>query len=196
MTLRPSKWGYDTGSTGGIGVGALLASGGKFLLTDPTEQDQEFTYAGTGIGSGRTVGFLKIFDIGLPKFLHLPREVAGTGSTLDYTSSGSVYMTSAFRGSELKRSDFVGGTIYIDAGVGVIADGYSATIMLLGMNSALMMMGISMPQLPFFKLAINEAPAVLVMRGFNTGLQSGAMTQGKLQLGAGAGAGILIGHVQ
>jgi uncharacterized spore protein YtfJ len=50
--------------------------------------------------------------------------------------------------------------------------------------------------LPFFKLAINEAPAVLVMRGFNAGLQSGAMAQGKLQLGAGAGAGILIGHVQ
>ncbi|WGS51151.1 hypothetical protein LFL96_06510 [Paraburkholderia sp. D15] len=74
-------------------------------------------------------------------------------------------MTSTVRGEELKRSDLAGGTIYIDAGVGIMADGYGASVMLLGRNPALLMMGIGMPQLPFFRLAISQATAVLVMRG-------------------------------
>lgn len=189
LALRRSNWRFDTGSTGGAGLGPLLASGGKFILTDPAYQEQAFYYGGCGIGWSKSASLFKMLDLGLPRFFHFPREVTGTGSTLDFTSSGSIYMTSAFHGKELKRSDMVGASIYIDADVGIVADGYGATIMLLGMNSALMMMGISMPQMPFFRLAISEAPAVLVMRGFNVGLQSGAMAHGRLQLGGGAGGG-------
>lgn len=195
FALRPSQWRYDTGATGGLGVGMLIASCGTIFLRDPGDHEQQFHYGGCGIGLGGTWRIPKLPDIRLPKLLSRPREAAGTGSTTSFSSDGSVYMTNTFRGEELKRSDLAGGTIYIDAGVGIIADGYGASVMLLGLNSALLMAGITMPQLPFFKLAVSQAKAVLVMRGFNVGLQAGALKNGALQGGVGLGAGVLIGYI-
>lgn len=192
--LRSSEWTYDTGATGSVGAGMLFASGGTILLKDPSGQEQQFYYGGCGIGFGRSWN-LKNFDMGLPKLLRLPREPGATGSTKDFTSTGSVYMTRAFHGKEMKRSDIAGGTVYIDAGAGIVADGFSGSIMLLGLNSALLMMSITMPQMPFFRLAINEAPAMLWMGGFNVGMQPGALQDGALRMGGGLGWSVMVGYL-
>ncbi|MCW0082679.1 hypothetical protein [Burkholderia pseudomallei] len=194
--LRTSDWIYDTGATGGSGLGFLLASGGTIYLKDPTGKEEQFYYGGVGLGLGRMIGIPKIPDISLPKNLHIPHEPSATGAATSFTSTGGVYMTSAFRGKELKRSDLTGGTVYIDAGFGIIADGMSVSIILLGLNMAFLMMSVAMPQMPFFRAAVHEAPAVLVMAGFSVGMQSGALANGKIRAGIGGGAGLMLGHLQ
>ncbi|MCA8093292.1 hypothetical protein LGM65_20765 [Burkholderia anthina] len=194
--LRKSDWIYDTGATGGVGLGFLLASGGTIYLKDPAGKEEQFYYGGTGVGLGRMLKIPKVPDISIPKVLHMPHEPSATGAATSFTSTGGVYMTGAFRGKELKRSDFTGGAVYIDAGFGIIADGMSVSIMLLGINMAFLMMSIAMPQMPFLRSAIYEAPAVLVMAGFSLGAQSGTIADGKIRAGIGGGAGLMIGHLQ
>jgi hypothetical protein len=196
LGLRTSKWTYDTGATGGAGLGPLLVSGGTFFLKDPAGQEQQFHYAGGGFGWGRSIGLIpKKLNWSLPKFLKIAHEPAATGSTKDFFSGGLVCMTGSFRGDELKRSDLVGPTIYIDASAGIVADGFSVSVMLLGLNQTLLMMGIAMPQLPFFRIAMNEARALLVMYGANVGLQSGTLQSKALGVSAGVGAGLMFGNI-
>jgi len=57
-SLRMSRWTYTNGATGGIGTGLLAASGGTISFTDPDKKDQDFSYAGFGIG---------LFSIAIPK---------------------------------------------------------------------------------------------------------------------------------
>ena len=75
-SLRMSTWTYTNGATGGIGTGLLAASGGTISFTDPDKKDQDFSYAGFGIG---------LFSIAIPK-LKIPdvpilnRGITGTGA--------------------------------------------------------------------------------------------------------------------
>lgn len=196
--LRPSKWNYQTGATGGVGIEFVVASGGLIVLHDPAGQEQDFHYGGVGVGLSAG---LKIPKIKLPKFtipeIKMPkiggRSVGGAGSTKDFTSAGSVYMTSAFQGQELTRADFQGGTIYVDAGAGLIV-GYAGSAMLLGMNASLLALGagpglaMAMAAGPagliwLVEQAIESAPAVLLMHGWTVGPQ------------AAVGAGILAGYL-
>lgn len=194
--LRKSHWTYDTSATGGGGFGFLLASGGTIYLKDPTGKEEQFYYGGAGMGLGQLIEIPKIPDISLPKQLRIPHEPSATGAATSFTGTGGIYMTSAFQGKELKRSDLTGGAIYIDAGFGIIADGMNVSIMLLGLNMAFLMMGVAMPHMPFFRAAAHEAPAVFVMAGFSIGMQSGTLARGKIQAGVGGGAGLMLGHLQ
>ncbi len=187
--LRRSDWIYDTGATGGTGLGFLLASGGTIFLKSPSGKEEQFYYGGVGIGLGRMIGIPKIPDIPIPKILHVPHEPSATGAASSFTSTGEVYMTGAFRGAELRRSDFTGGALYI-------ADGMSVSIMLLGINMAFLMMSVAMPQMPFLRAAIREAPAVLVMAGFSLGMQSGALANGRIRAGIGGGGGLMLGSLR
>ncbi|KVG13257.1 hypothetical protein [Burkholderia thailandensis] len=186
--LRLSKWTYNTGAGGGLSVEIVMATGGTIILTDPEKHDQSFYYGGVGVGIGAG---LKIPKIKLPRFstpeIKLPpirgRSVGAAGSTLDFPSYGSIYMTSAFRGTELSRSDFQGGTIYVDGSLSALY-GWAGDAMLLGMNPALLAAGLSGPGFSWLlQRAISEAPAVLIMRGQTVGFQ------------AGASIGILAGYV-
>lgn len=176
--LRLSKWTYSTGAGGGLSVEILMATGGTIVLSDPAGHEQNFYYGGVGAGIG--LG-LKIPKIKLPKFstpeIKLPpirgRSVGAGGSTLDFPSYGAIYMTNAFRGSELSRSDFQGGTIYVDGSLSAIY-GWAGDAMLLGMNPALLAAGLAAPGLSWLvQQAISEAPAVLLMRGQTVGFQAG-----------------------
>jgi hypothetical protein len=162
-------------------------------LTDPNGKTEKFHYGGIGLGVGRSVHLPGVPDLNLPRVLHLPRSPAATGSSVNFTSTGGVYMTSAFKRHELTRSDLIGGTIYVDAGVGVIVDGVSASFMLLGLNTALLLLAMSIPGSALFGNLIHEAPAVLVMIGASVGMQSGTWESGLLKGQVGIGAGILVG---
>lgn len=186
--LRTSKWGYKTGAGGGASVEFVMATGGTIVLTDPQARPQSFYYGGVGLGVG--VGF-KIPRIKLPKFalpeIKLPkigdRGVGAAGSTLDFPSYGSVYMTNAFTGKELTRSDFQGAVVYLDGSLSVLY-GWAGDVMLLGMNPAMLALGLSNPAfMTFAEQAVAQAPAVLLMYGQTVGFQ------------AGASAGILVGYL-
>lgn len=186
--LRQSAWKYSTGAGGGVSIEFVMASGGDIILTAPDERAQSFYYGGVGVGFG--VG-LRLPRIKLPKFtipeIKLPkiagRSVGAAGSTFDFPSGGQVFMTSAFRGEELTRSDLQGATVYVDGAAGAIVS-QAGTAMLLGINSAKLALGLSSPSLIWMaEEAIFQAPALLYMHGRSAGLQ------------AGFGAGVLIGYM-
>lgn len=187
--FRPSKWTYYTGATGGANLEFIVASGGKVVLKDPSGTQVSFYYGGAGIGAGMGITLSKIKiphfvlpDIKLPKILG--HDIGGAGSLESYFSVGEIFMTPAFRGSELTRSDFQGGAVYIDIGLGLIY-GRSASAMLLGIHAAKLATGLSNPSSAWLaEEAIFEAKALLLMYGASTGLV------------AGGGVGILAGNMQ
>lgn len=186
--FRHSDWIYKTGATGGVSLELAVASGGTIVLADPGGQIFDFYYGGVGIGYG--LG-LRIPKIKLPRFsipeIKIPKiaghEVGGAGSLKSFDSGGLVFMTAAFRGTELSKSDFQGATVYLDGGLG-IGYGKAGTAMLLGINPAQLALGLSSPAMVWLaEKAIAQAPAALVMGGTTAGLL------------AGAGAGILVGYL-
>jgi hypothetical protein len=186
--LRSSKWNYQTGSTAGVSIEFVVASGGDIALKDPGGQRVDFHYGGIGLGMG---GGIRLSKIKVPKFalpdVKVPRiagrEMGGAGSLESFNSGGFVYMTSAFRGSELSRSDFQGATVYVDAGGG-LGYGKAASAMILGINPAKLALGLSSPAMAWLaEAAIAEAPAVLIMYGTAVGMI------------AGWGAGVLVGYL-
>ncbi|MFP3568132.1 hypothetical protein [Paraburkholderia sp. SIMBA_030] len=167
LSIRESKWNYNTSATAGLGVELLSMSGGRIVIDDPEKQAQGFSYSGFRFG---------LVNIPIPK-IHLPplpalnREISGTGSVEDFYSNGYLYMTDSFHGKELTKSDIQSGTVYLDAGTGFLA-GYGLSVMLLGINAALLMPWLVNPGL-FSNLASNaikSAPALLFMHGESEGL--------------------------
>ncbi|VWB54665.1 hypothetical protein BLA23254_02500 [Burkholderia lata] len=185
--LRRSQWEYQTGSTFGASIEFVMGSGGEILLKNPSGQFQRFWYGGLGVGFG--VG-VKIPKVRLPKFAIKGKSISGSGSAEAFPSIGWIYMTSAFSGTELDRSDLQGGAVYLDGSAELILAGGSGSVMLLGINPALLSLAISQltinPML--FEWVIQRAKALLIMMGVNAGLNPG----GK---GFGGGAGILAGYV-
>lgn len=186
--FRHSDWIYRTGATGGVSFEIAVASGGTIVLADPAGKLVDFYYGGLGIGYG--LG-LRIPKIKLPRFsipeIKIPKiaghEVGGAGSIKAFDSGGRIYMTSAFNGKELSKSDFQGATVYLDGGIGV-GYGKAGTAMLLGINSAQLALGLSSPAMMWLaENAIANAPVALVMGGTTVGVI------------AGAGAGILVGYL-
>ena len=166
-SLRMSTWTYTNGATGGIGTGLLAASGGTISFTDLDKKDQDFSYAGFGIG---------LFSIAIPK-LKIPdvpilnRGITGTGAARSFDGGGLLYMTESFHGHELSKSDLQGGTVYLDASTGLLA-GYGGSVMLLGINTVFLAPWLVNPALGanLAANAMRHAPAVLVIYGQTEGL--------------------------
>lgn len=181
MFLRQSGWSYETGSTGGLGIGPILGSGGKVILNDPSGTKKNFWYGGLGGGFGEEarLGKLKI-----PPLKIKGKTIGGSGSSTSYPSKGMVFMTDTFKGSELTESDIQGATVYIDAAAGILM-GLSGSAMLLGINPLPLMVGLSNPTFyPIAGITAIRAPAVLIMGGYSVGLQ------------AGAGIGLMVGYLR
>lgn len=176
--LRRSKWRYQTGSSGGANFEFVIATGGEIILIDPAGQSTDFYYGGVGGGLG--MGF-HLSKIKIPKFklpdIKAPRiaghKIGAARSLESFDSAGVVFMTAAFHGAELSRSDLQGAIVCIDAGAG-LAYGKAGTAMLLGINSAKLAMGLSNSAQYWMALeAIAEAPAVLLAGGTTVGLIAG-----------------------
>jgi hypothetical protein len=177
--IRRSKWTYSTGAGGGAGFAFVMATGGDILLADPAGQPQNFYYGGVGVGFSWPA---KLPRMKLPKFtvpeIRLPnvggRSVAAAGSTFDFPSFGDIFMTNAFHGKELTRSDLQGAIVYIDASASLVY-GWAGDLMLLGINTPMFVLGLSSPAFSFLmEEAVANAPAVLFMRGQTVGIQAGA----------------------
>ncbi|KAG8151667.1 hypothetical protein [Burkholderia catarinensis] len=185
--LRRSQWEYQTGSTFGASIELVMGSGGEILLKNPSGQFQRFWYGGLGVGLGFGV---KIPKVRLPKFAINSKAISGSGSAEAFPSTGWIYMTSAFSGTELERSDLQGGAVYLDGSAEIILGGGGGSVMLLGINPALLSLALSQIAVnPFmFEWVIRRAKALLIMVGVNAGLNANGM-------GFGGGAGILAGYV-
>lgn len=160
---RLSKWEFITSAGLDLGFGVAVASGGMVSLKDPENKSHQFHYGGFGVGWSR--GFA-LTRIEMPEGLVQNYLPSGSGSITSFPSKGVVYMTGAFKGKELTQADICGVTVYVELGIGAIA-GYG--VMFLGLNQLLVLAGEVMPPLHLIKLAIAEAPAILVMRGANIG---------------------------
>ena len=116
LSIRKSKWVFDTSATYEFGLGLLSTSGGKMVLNDPQGHSHNFRYSGFGLGASSAISKIK-----LPPLPVLNRIVSVTGSTENFHSRGWLYMTDSFSGDELARSDIQGGAIYLDCGAGLLA---------------------------------------------------------------------------
>lgn len=166
-SLRTSKWIYNNAATGGIGTGLLAASGGTINFTDPDNKNQDFAYAGFGIG----IFSIDIPKVKIPDIPILNRAITGTGAAKSFDGGGLLYMTQSFHGHELSKSDLQGATVYLDAGTGILA-GYGASAMLLGINTTFLAPWLVNPGLGanLAANAMKQAPAVLLLYGQSEGL--------------------------
>lgn len=180
LNLRKSSWTFDTSASGSNGFGPFLVSGGLIVLDDPKGDRQKFKYAGLGMGASIPLPKLLHQKLTLPKIAFRGQEIAGTGSTTDFPSKGAVFETAACNG-DLTPGKLEGGVIYFDASVGLLY-GKGVTVMLCGISPELLEMAIMMQ--PAMTLAINTAPAVILVRGVSEGLQEGlsvGLTLGQIQ---------------
>ncbi len=171
MILRNSKWNFDASAGGGFSLGPLTSQTGMFSLNDLSGHTHKYLYMGFGIGHSRGLSsLLRLPRLALPKIIVKNGELSGTGSTTDFSSTGKLFLTDTFKGSDLTDPQSLdGGTVYIEGAAGYLL-GVTTSIMLLGLNRALLVMGIAKPE--FISVAISSAPAVLLMASLNEGLQN------------------------
>ena len=170
---KESKWKFKTNATGGVGLGIVTGSGGLIELTTLDDGYVAFYHFG-GLGVGYSLGGK------LPKIPKLPKidlkEKSGAGSSTDFTSTGTVYVMEACKTDDLTADDFQDPCIFIDAGAGVIA-GYSGTAMLAGISPMTLIKAGLIAGAMFNPMAVaevmNDAKALILMRGWNVGLQIG-----------------------
>jgi len=169
---KESKWSFNTSATGGAGVGFVVGSGGLIRLNTPDKSIASFHYGGIGVGlsiGGKT-----------PKLPKLPRidlkGKSGAGSSTEFNSYGYVFLMEGCKKDELAPTDFEDPCVYLDVGAGVIA-GYSGTAMLAGISPiALLKAGLTgsgVPDIWAIADAMSTAQALILMHGWNGGLQIG-----------------------
>ncbi|SIT38695.1 putative membrane protein [Paraburkholderia piptadeniae] len=180
--LRKSQWQFNTSAGGGIGCGIFSAESGMFVLDDRSRHLYQYLYSGFGPNfSSSLTSLLHIPKFALPKFVIKNDELSGSGSSTAFDSVGTLFLTEAFKGIDLQDpKSLEGGTIYLEGAAGYLFGG-TGSLMLLGINRELLIMGIVKPDL--IGMAIRGAPAVLTMAGDNEGLQNSA------------GVGFLLGQI-
>ncbi|MFT4066272.1 hypothetical protein [Paraburkholderia sp.] len=144
-----------------------------FALDAPSSQTHQYVYSGSGMGTSRGLSsLLRIPRFALPKVVVKENELSGSGSTTDFMSRGTLYLTDSFRGTDLVNpKSLEGGTIYLEGAAGYLFGG-TGSFMLLGIDRDLLLMGIVKPDL--IGMAIRSAPAAMVVGGVNEGLQDTA----------------------
>jgi hypothetical protein len=149
-----SKWKWDTG--GGIEFTFGAGGGGGIIkLKDPAGHQVSFAYAGGGVGL--TLPFDKIAKLAkYAKYLMLAQKGSLSGSTFDMYNAGVILKNPYFAFSELKRMDFLGPCMWIDASVAVACFGKGICAMAVGLR----------PVISF--------DALMLMRGDMAGLAAGA----------------------
>jgi hypothetical protein len=161
--IEKSGWKYETSASGGIAIGDVLASSGKFVLESPDGELHAFSYAGLGMGFGwRLSEKLRLPDLVLPKSKTV---ISGSGATTDFFGRGAVFR---FRKEELSPNDLTGITLYVDGGAGVLVAG-SGTGLLIGIKKQALVPWIVNPGL-FANVMVSSAHAFVRMLGLSEGL--------------------------
>lgn len=169
IDLQPSRWKYDTGATGGIGIEFVAASGGAIYLDAPSGKVERFFFG--GLGAGLSFGF-KIPK--LPKFQLRGKSVVGAASTKSFPSRGLVWKRSKLRGRELTRADIQGAVVFIEGALG-LGVGASGDAMLFGINPILLGLALTNPILQPILLpqALETSTGAMAFAGLNVGIQAG-----------------------
>ncbi|WP_159834188.1 hypothetical protein [Burkholderia sp. 8Y] len=141
------------------------------VLDDPSQQPFKFKYAAAGFGLGaglRLPARLRLPEIKLPRFISKDGTIAGVGSTSDFISKGVVYR---FKERELEATDFVGLTLCLDAGGGVLVAG-GLTLFVTGLTQWMIVGWLFNPVL-FTNVLFSTASALVLMAGVSEGLVDG-----------------------
>lgn len=183
LTLRKSRWQFNTSAAAGIGFGAFNNEAGMFALDAPQNRTHKYAYSGFGLGQSRGLStLLRLPRLALPKVIIKNDALSGSGSTADFTSRGWLYLTNSLDGIDFVKPEILeGGTIYLEGAAGYLF-GATGSFMLLGISRELLLMGIVKPDL--IGMAIRSAPAALIIAGANEGLQDTA------------GVGLMFGQVE
>ncbi|MDR5762536.1 hypothetical protein [Caballeronia sp. LZ035] len=163
--LEPSQWTYETAGAGGVSIGKLLVSGGKFILRNPEGRFHAFNYAGIGMNMGSIRLLPK--NLGLPDLV-LPRsktQMGASGATTDFPGRGVVYR---FHERELVPNDFTGISAYIEVGAGVLMAG-AATGFITGLSRHALIPWLLNPGL-FSHAILANLHALIVLGGASEGL--------------------------
>ncbi|PRY08012.1 hypothetical protein [Paraburkholderia sp. BL25I1N1] len=171
--LRKSKWKFNTSAGAGVGYGSFNAESGMFVLDDTSGHSCQYLYTGFGPTFSREItSLLRLPKLALPKIIIKKDDLGGSGSTAGFDSVGALFLTETFKGNDLgDPKSLEGGTVYLEGAAGYLFGG-TGSLMMLGINRDLLLMGIVKPD--FIGVAIRSAPALLVMAGDNGGLQSSA----------------------
>lgn len=170
---RKSKWKFKTSSGAAISFDFVGAQKSSFTLENGGGLIQKFDYAAAG--AGLSVGPpTKVLD-------QKPPSIGASGSTEDYWSVGSIYLTEGFSKEELDVSDVEGLCQIFEAGASAYI-GITGTFMALGIPTDRMPMQLwhnSLIGMGAHYLGVdkelggddltNEASALLFMAGANTG---------------------------
>lgn len=178
----PSKWKFETSSTGGFGIEFVAVEGGTIYLKDPMGRNQAFRYgsAGAGLAWG-----LKLPKLGKLELKVKGRNVGAAVAPASFPNAGLLYVMDSFKPDDFSRSDITGACVFVEAYGGLVA-GYTGTAMLFGINPfwlATMLLGGPVASAPSLLPLINSARGMLLMRGLSVGSV------------AGVGAGAFVGGV-
>lgn len=169
LAMRQSRWEFNTSAGGNASLGSLAFSKGIFVLDDPSGIARKFEYTGMGLGESLALGkLLHVPKINLPKITIKSNAAGGTGSTVDFNSYGTVFMTDAIPRKDLRPEDFEGGTLYLEGGLGYLL-GIGGSILLAGIDPRMLQLSIVHPS--FLSLAFKSAKALVSIAGVNEGLQ-------------------------
>ena len=113
----PSKWTWNTSSGLSAAYGVVGGSAASFVLNDPRGGTATFNYISLGVG----------LSYGAPFSL--------SGSTRDNMSTGELYISDSFPGSELVNSDLTGFCVVMEASA-ALSMGRTGAVMLLGIPAA------------------------------------------------------------
>jgi hypothetical protein len=170
MFYEASQWSYDTGATGGLGIGYFAASGGAVYLKAPDGSPQRFIFGGIGAGLS---GKIKIPKVKLPNVAIKGKAVAGAFSTKSLPSGGLIFRSAKFGNRELTVHDIRGAVLFIEGAAGLIV-GVSGDAMLFGMNPLMLATGLANPAMSFLTAqAMADAAGVMLFGGINVGVQAG-----------------------
>jgi hypothetical protein len=170
---RKSKWKFKTSSGAAISFDFVGAQKSSFTLENGGGFVQKFDYAAAG--AGLSIGPpTKVLD-------QKPPSIGASGSTEDYWSVGSIYLTEGFPKEELDVSDVEGLCQIFEAGASAYI-GITGTFMALGIPTDRMPMQLwhnSLIGMGAHYLGVdkelggdgltNEASALLFMAGANSG---------------------------
>lgn len=133
---RTSAWRFDTSATGGLGVGFVVASGGRIALLPPgqTDTDHPLWLNFGGAGVGLSAGVRKVPKVGrLVDSRGLSERGGANAAPANFWNNGVLYVMNGCRTDELTLDDFKGTCCFIDIGFGLIV-GYAGFGLLLNVN--------------------------------------------------------------
>ena len=92
---KKSKWIFDTSNSAGVGLGLASVAVGSFTLSHPpTGRQSKFIYESAGAGASEG--------------LKLPRGASASFSSQEFKSSGEIWLTPGFTGTDLTADDITG----------------------------------------------------------------------------------------